>query len=92
MKSTFSTKIVELRKNKGYTQKHVAAQIGMTTRQYAYMESGHFNCNYNQLINLCKLYSISADELLGISVELIFPETDMPNGIVDKLIEIKETL
>lgn len=30
----------DLRKNKGWTQAHVAEKLGVTTAQYAYIEAG----------------------------------------------------
>lgn len=70
----FVFNITNLRKANRYTQKHVAKQIGMTNRQYSYLECGHFNCKYENIICLCKLYSVSADELFGIEKMLIYPE------------------
>ena len=75
-KSKFAEKIIELRKEHKYTQKHVAQEIGLTTRQYQYLESGHFTCKYENLVRLCKLYGVSSDELLGIGIILVYPDVD----------------
>lgn len=72
----FTQKIVSLRKEHQYKQREVAQEIGMSTRQYAYVEYGHFTLNYEQLIGLCKLYDISADGILGIDKKLVFPELE----------------
>lgn len=66
IKTNFSEKLVELRKSKKLTQKYVADQIGLTKRQYAYLEYGHFTCDYWHIIRLCKFYKVSANDLFGI--------------------------
>lgn len=90
MKQTpFSNKILELRKTNHYTQSYVAKILGITKRQYAYLEYGNFTCDYWNIIKLCQLYKISANELFGIKKisEFIFPIKNMEN----KNIEINNT-
>lgn len=73
-KNVFSIKIKQLRKDNKFTQKFVADKIGLSKRQYAYLEYGHFTCDYCHIIRLCKLYNVSADDLFGINKKLVFPE------------------
>jgi transcriptional regulator with XRE-family HTH domain len=77
MKQTpFSTKLIELRKQHKFTQKFVGNKIGLSARQYAYLEYGNLTCGYWAIIKLCELYNISANELFGISKMLVFPSQD----------------
>lgn len=75
----FEKKLIQLRKDHKYTQSEVAKAIGISTRQYGYIERGHFTLNYQQLIKLCKLYQITADNLLGISAKIVYPDTSIEN-------------
>lgn len=74
MKTFFSEKLIELRKQNKYTQKFVAEKLGLSKRQYAYFEYGNFTCDYQHVIKLCELYNVSANELFGIKTKLVFPE------------------
>ena len=49
------------------TQREVAAKLGVAQPVYQRFEKGTFECNYTQLVALCKLYDVSADYLLGLS-------------------------
>lgn len=74
MKSAFTYNIIALRKNAKYTQKYVADKIGMTYGAYVYCERGNFPEKFEQFINLCKLYNVDANKLLGIEKNIIYPE------------------
>ena len=56
----------EARKFKNLTQKEVAVKLGMTQQQYSRFENGVFELNYTQILELCKLYNITANELFSI--------------------------
>ena len=56
----------EARKFKNFTQKEVAAKLGMTQQQYSRFENGVFELNYAQIIFLCQLYEITPSELFNI--------------------------
>ena len=53
----------QARKDKGYTQKEVAAKLRMTQQQYSRFETGKFELNYDQILILCELYEITPNEL-----------------------------
>lgn len=53
----------QARKDAGYTQKQVAEKFNMTQQQYSRFENGVFELNYTQILELCKLYNITANEL-----------------------------
>lgn len=56
----------QARKDKGMTQKEVAALLHMTQQQYSRFENGIFELNYDQILFLCELYDIDANELFNI--------------------------
>ena len=56
----------EARKFKGFTQREVAERMKMTQQQYSRFENGIFELNYTQILELCKLYNITANELFSI--------------------------
>lgn len=70
----FTKNVRELRLKNGYTQKQVAEKIGMTYYAYKYCESGNFPEEYEHFINICKLYNIDANTLLGIKTNYVYPE------------------
>ena len=56
----------QARKDKGLTQKEVAAILHMTQQQYSRFENGVFELNYGQILTLCKLYEITVSELFEV--------------------------
>ena len=56
----------QARKDKGMTQKEVAALLHMTQQQYSRFERGIFELNYDQILFLCELYDIDANEPFNI--------------------------
>ena len=66
MKYEVKYKLKELRLEKGYTQKQVAAYLNKSETGYASWEQGLAEPSINDIILLCKLYSVSADYILGL--------------------------
>ena len=58
----------EARKTKGLTQKEVAQIFHMTQQQYSRFENGIFELNYQQIIDICKLFDITPNELFGFDI------------------------
>lgn len=58
--------IKQARKYKGFTQKEVAAALRMTQQQYSRFENGVFELNYAQILELCKLYEVSPNDIFKI--------------------------
>ena len=56
----------QARKDAGYTQKQVAEKFNMTQQQYSRFENGVFELNYTQILELCKFYNITPNELFSI--------------------------
>lgn len=57
----------EARKYKGLTQREVAEIMQMTQQQYSRFENGVFELNYEQILQLCKLYEVTPNELFDIN-------------------------
>ena len=66
IKKEVGNRIKESRKSAGYTQLEIAQKLYMTQQQYSRFENGVFELNYTQLIELCTLFEISADYVLGL--------------------------
>ncbi len=62
-------KLRDLREDNDLTQAQVAAYLGTSQTMYARYERGANELPLRHLIALCTLYNVSADELLGISVD-----------------------
>ena len=56
----------QARKDAGFTQKQVAEKFNMTQQQYSRFENGVFELNYTQILELCKLYNITPNELFSL--------------------------
>ena len=65
----YMQKLRNLREDNDLTQAQVAAYLGTSQTMYARYERGANELPLRHLIALCKLYNVSADELLGISVD-----------------------
>ena len=70
----FTKNLKTLRLQNGYTQKQVAEKVGMTYSAYKYCESGNFPEKYEQFINICRLYNIDSNKLLGIEIMYDYPK------------------
>lgn len=60
--------IKEARKLKGLTQKEVAKIFHMTQQQYSRFENGVFELNYSQIIQICKLFSVTPNEIFDFDI------------------------
>lgn len=70
-KSKLSLRLQELRTFHGYTQKYVAAYLGMSRQGYAHYELDKNTPHYKTLKKLANLYSISIDELIDITDDAV---------------------
>ena len=57
----------QARKFKGLTQREVAERFNMTQQQYSRFENGVFELNYEQILEFCKFYEITPNELFDIN-------------------------
>lgn len=60
-----SAKLKELRKERGETQKQVAAAVGIRERPYQYLESGQHQPSLDTFIALADHFGVSLDYLAG---------------------------
>ena len=66
MKYEIKYRLKELRKEKGLTQKQLAALMNKSETGLASWEQGLSEPNVNDLRLLCKIFEVSADYLLGL--------------------------
>ncbi|MBQ8295029.1 MAG: helix-turn-helix transcriptional regulator [Clostridia bacterium] len=62
-------KIKELRKEAGFTQKQMAKMLNKSETGYASWEQCLAEPSVNDLRTLCRIFGISADDLLGLEDE-----------------------
>ena len=67
LKEQVGRKLKERRLQLKLTQQQVAAALGVAQPVYQRFEKGIFECNYSQLVALCKLFDVSSDYLLGLT-------------------------
>ena len=65
--NTFSTRIKELRKEHGYTQRSLAEKLGLTNSTVCDWEKERSEPDLETLKQITQLFSISTDYLLGLS-------------------------
>ncbi len=63
----YMKRLRDLREDNDLTQSQVAEYLGTSQTMYARYERGANELPIRHLISLCKLYSVSADEILGLS-------------------------
>jgi len=68
IKREVGNRMKDSRNAMGLTQEQVAKKLSMTQQQYSRFENGKFELNYSRLIEICELYDVSADYLLGLKV------------------------
>lgn len=61
----FSTRLKELRKEHGFTQKYVADVLGFSDKGYGYYELGQREPSIDTLNKLCDLFDVTSDYLIG---------------------------
>lgn len=59
-------RLKESRVYAGLSQRQVAELLGILQPAYARYESGKIELDYHKLIELCKIYDVSADYILGL--------------------------
>lgn len=63
----YMKRLRDLREDNDLTQSQVAEYLGTSQTMYARYERGANELPIRHLISLCKLYSVSADEILSLS-------------------------
>ena len=62
-----SKRIVEARKNAGYTQQQVADFLNIHISQWQKYEYAKIQLDYDKIITICKLFEVSSDYILGLT-------------------------
>lgn len=65
MNSTFASRITELRKERGISQKEAAAALGVSQALLSHYEKGVRECSLNFVCKASAYYDVSCDYLLG---------------------------
>lgn len=63
----YTERMKGLRQDNDLTQKQIAVKLKVAQNSYSQYESGIRSIPIELLIELCKLYNVSADYMLGIS-------------------------
>lgn len=66
-KKILGQRLLELRKQKGLSQKAIAEMLEVTRTQISDIENGKSGTNLERFVLLCEFYHVSADYLLGIT-------------------------
>ena len=61
----FSTRLTELRQEKGIQQGDVATQLEISQALLSHYERGRRECRFDTLIDLANYYNVTCDYLLG---------------------------
>lgn len=85
----FNEKLFELRKEKGYSQEELADKLNVARQTISKWENGTTTPDFDNLIELSKLFEISIDEFVGndFKKENLIEESNDKNLIVDENIE-----
>lgn len=65
MKNTFSKRLNELRLENELTRSQLAEKLSVSVRLISYWENGQRECDFDMLIKIADLFSVSVDYLLG---------------------------
>jgi transcriptional regulator with XRE-family HTH domain len=65
MENKFSEKFIELRIENNFTRAQVAQMLNVSVRLISYWEKGQRECDFDMLIKISDLFSVSVDYLLG---------------------------
>ena len=65
MKNKFFERLYELRVESGLSRAQLAEKINVSVRLISYWENGQRECDFDMLIKIADLFSVSIDYLLG---------------------------
>lgn len=65
MKNKFFERLCELRAEANFSRGELAEKLGVSVRLISYWENGQRECDFDMLINIAELFSVSVDYLLG---------------------------
>ena len=65
MENKFFEQFNSLRLENGYTRSQLAEKLNVSVRLISYWENGKRECDFDMLIKIANLFSVSIDYLLG---------------------------
>ena len=65
MKNNFFERLSELRVENNLTRTQLAEKLNVSVRLISYWENGQRECDFDMLIKIADLFSVSVDYLLG---------------------------
>ena len=65
MKNKFSEQLYSLRMEVGVSRAEMAEKLNVSVRLISYWENGQRECDFDMLIKIADLFSVSIDYLLG---------------------------
>ena len=65
MKNTFAEQLIALRTESNLSRAQLAEKLNVSVRLISYWENGQRECDFNMLINIADLFSVTLDYLLG---------------------------
>lgn len=80
--TTYSERLVELRTEKGYSQKAVAVDLGISQALLSHYEKGIREFNLDFLCRIAEYYNVTTDYILG--------RTDSRTGLDSRVLEDKD--
>lgn len=83
---TFGSRLRKLRISAGMTQAQFADMIKLSKTNVSKYETGVLEPNLDTVVLICKLFSVSADYLLGINNESQYPQIQSDERF-DKMLE-----
>ena len=65
MKNKFFERLSELRQENNLSRTQIAEKLNVSVRLISYWENGERECDFDMLIKIADLFSVSVDYLLG---------------------------
>lgn len=93
LKEKLGTRLKELRKNKGYTQEHLAEMLDLSTRQLIRIENGHNFPSVEMIEKILQIFNIELKSLFDFKKSIVSQsnstiKNDLYNSILLKLEKI----
>ena len=77
MENKFAKRITQLRKQNGWSQKLTAQKLGVSQALLSHYEKGIRECSLDFVIKAANVFNVSADYLLGLTVQKSIKADDM---------------
>ena len=65
MKNKFFEQLCSLRTENNMSRSELAKKLGVSTRLISYWENGQRECDFDMLIKIADIFSVTTDYLLG---------------------------